>query len=171
MGAKGSCSCFGSAMGAESSKVLPESESLWPRFKRRIKQKSKNQSSKPAAFSNYAVQISPTCLISEKSKAVVRIVSISQDGEFVPVILSPVGKTISNERQPTKKKMQLGFDAAKSKVKLGFESRKFEVCTEEEDEVTMKKPNRRSWVRIANAFRSLKVWLLLLAHIRGYCYI
>jgi hypothetical protein len=89
-------------MGAEASKVVSKSESLWPRFKRCLKQKSKNQSSKPAAFSNYAVEISPTCFINGKSKALVRIVSISRDGEFVPVILSPVGKAISNERQPTK---------------------------------------------------------------------
>jgi hypothetical protein len=153
-------------MGTEASKVVSESESLWPRFKRRIKQKSKNQSSKPAVISNYAVEISPTCLISGESKALVRIVSNSRGGEFIPVILSPVGKAISNERQPTKKKSLLGFEATEIKVKLrnaeiSAKSREPEVSTEElppkqiseEDQVAVKKSDRTSWVRVAKAFQ------------------
>jgi len=145
-------------MDAEASKVISKSESVWPRFNRRLKQKSKNQSSEPAAFLNYAVEISPAYLISGESKELVRIVSISRDGEFVPVILSPVGKAISDEQQPTKKKKQLLFDAAKIKVKSrdaknSVQSPKSEVCIEEDDR---KKSDRRSWVRIAKAFRFLK---------------
>jgi len=145
-------------MDAEASKVISKSESVWPRFNRRLKQKSKNQSSEPAAFLNYAVEISPAYLISGESKELVRIVSISRDGEFVPVILSPVGKAISDEQQSTKKKKQLLFDAAKIKVKSrdaknSVQSPKSEVCIEEEDR---KKSDRRSWVRVAKAFRVLK---------------
>ena len=100
--------------------VLSESESFWPRLKGRMKRKNKKQSSKPSPSSNYAVEILPTQLINEKSAALVRIGSISRDGEFIPVILSPVRKAISNERQVTKKKKKvktLRFDAAEIKVK------------------------------------------------------
>lgn len=128
-GAKCSCGCFGSAMETEANSVaLSESESFWPRFKGRMKRKNKKQSSKPSPSSNYAVEISPTQLINGKSAALVRIGSISRDGEFIPVILSPVRKAISNERQVTKKKKKkttLGFDAAEIKVK----PRESEVCT------------------------------------------
>eukprot|EP00253_Pinus_taeda_P033700 PITA_33700 len=157
MGAKCSSSCFGSAMEAEFSKVGCKSESLLPSFNRRIKQKSEKHSSKPVAFSNYGVQISPTCLISGKSNALRSIVSISRDGELVPIILSPVGKAMSNERQPTKQKTQLRLDAAEIKAKsrdpkISVKSRKLEVCTEKQDSAALKKPDR-SWIRVAKFFR------------------
>ena len=79
-----------------------------------MKQKSKKQSSKPNSSSNYAVEISPAHLIDRKSAALVRIGSVFRDEEFIPVILVPVGRAISNERQVTKKKK--GFDAAELKV-------------------------------------------------------
>jgi hypothetical protein len=152
--------------------VLSESESFWPRFKGRMKRKNKKQSSKPSPSSNYSVEISPTQLINGKSAALVRIGSISRDGEFIPVILSPVRKAISNERQVTKKKKKvktLGFDAAEIKVKprdaeiqISVKSRESEVCiqefapnqiSEEQEEVAVRKFDRRSWVRVAKAFR------------------
>jgi hypothetical protein len=65
----------------------------------------------------------------------------SRDGEFIPVILSPVRKAISNEPQVTKKKKKvktLGFDAAEIKVKprdaeieISVKSRESEVCIQE----------------------------------------
>ena len=58
-GAKSSGSCFGSTMGTEASNVVSESESLWPRFKRRIKWKGKNQASMLSPFSKYVIEISP----------------------------------------------------------------------------------------------------------------
>jgi hypothetical protein len=134
-------SCFGSSMETkENSVVLSESESFWPRLKGRMKRKNKKQSSKPSPSSNYAVEISPK-LINEKSAALVRIGSISRDGEFIPVILSPVRKSISNEPQVTKKKKKvktLGFDVAEIKVKprdgeieISVKSRESEVCIQE----------------------------------------
>lgn len=167
MGAKCSCRCFGSAKGTETRKVVSESESLWPRFKRRIKQKRKMQSSKPAAFSNYSVQISPAYLISGGSKPLVRFVSNSGGREFIPVILSPVRKEMSNEQQPTKMKRKLGLEAAEVKVKsrnaeISVKPREPEVCTQElppkpisdeEDPVAVKISCRRSWVRILKAFQ------------------
>eukprot|EP00253_Pinus_taeda_P006830 PITA_06830 len=161
MGANCSSSCFGSAMEAEASKVASQSESLWPRFKRRIKQKSKNQSSKAGDFSNYGVDISPTCPNSAKSRPLVRIVSISPDGEFVPIILLPVGKSISRDRQATKKEKSLGFDAVEMKVKsrdpkILVNSRKLEVCTQQKDEASAKKSDNRSWFRITKAFKFAK---------------
>lgn len=149
--------------------MVSESESLWPRFKRRIKRKSKKQSSMPSPFSNYAVEISPNGVISGKSEGLVRIVSVSRDGELIPVILSPARKAISNDQQPAKKKKKppRGFDAAEIKVKshdaadISVKSRELEVRTEElvpkqiseEDEkVGVRMLNRRSWVRIGKAF-------------------
>lgn len=149
--------------------MVSESESLWPRFKRRIKRKSKKQSSMPSPFSNYAVEISPNGVISGKSEGLVRIVSVSRDGELIPVILSPARKAISNDQQPAKKKKKppRGFDAAEIKVKshdaadISVKSRELEVRTEElvpkqiseeEEKVGVRKLNRRSWVRIGKAF-------------------
>lgn len=152
------------------SAVLCESEPFWPRFKGRMKRKDGKQSQKPSPSSKYAVEISPARLINGESTALVRIGSISQDGEFIPVILSPVQKTLSNERQITKKKKKnkpVGLDAAEVKVeprdaKIAVKSLESEVCTqelapkkisEEEVEVAVRKFNRRSWVRVAKAFR------------------
>lgn len=145
--------------------VLSESQSFWPRFKGSMKRKNKKQSSKPSPSSNYAVEISPN--LDGKSAALVRIGSISRDGEFIPVILSPAGK--ANERQVTKKKKKkaLGFSAAEIKVKsrdaeISVKPDETEVCTQElgskqiseqKAEVAMRKLNRRSWVRIAKVFR------------------
>lgn len=145
--------------------ALSKSESFWPRFKTRIKPKRKKHSFKLNPCSRYAVEISPaTRLTSGKSESSGRIVSISGDGELVPVILSPVGKSISNERQLTKKEKSLGFDAVEMKVKsrdaqISVKSRQSEVCTaesvpkqiSEEEEVNLKQSERRSWVRIAKA--------------------
>lgn len=145
--------------------VLSKSESFWPRFKTRIKPKSKKHSFKLNPSSRYAVEISPaTRLTSWKSESSGRIVSISGDGEFVPVILSPVGRSISNERQPTEKEKSLGFEAVEMKVKsrdaqISVKSRQSEVCTAEsvpkqisdEEEVNLRQSERRSWVRIAKA--------------------
>ena len=159
-------------MGTEARKVVSESESLWPRFKRRIKRKTENRSSAPSTFSNYAVEISPNRVISGKSEGLVRIVSICRSGELIPVILSSARKAISNKEQPASKKKKtttpLGFDAAEVKVKshdaadVSVKSRESEVCTEElaakqiseaEEKVGVRKLNRRLWVRIAKAFR------------------
>lgn len=152
--------------------MMSESESLWPRFKRRIKRKTENRSSAPSTFSNYAVEISPNQVISGKSEGLVRIVSICRNGELIPVILSSARKAISNKQQPASKKKKTttppGFDAAEVKVKshdaanVSVKSRESEVCTEElaakqiseaEEKVGARKSNRRLWVRIAKAFR------------------
>jgi hypothetical protein len=156
-------------MGSEVSKEgMSESESFWPRFRRSIKRKGKKQFSKPSHFSNHAAEISPTRLNSGKSESSVRIVSISREGESIPVIRSPAGKAISNDQQPAVKKKPLGFDATEIKVKshdaadISVKSRESEVCSEElypkqiseeEEEVSARKLDRRSWVRIAKAFR------------------
>lgn len=152
------------------SAVLCESEPFWPRFKGRMKRKNSKQSQKTSPSSKYTVEISPARLINGESAALVRIGSISRDGEFIPVILSPVHKAISNERQITKKKKKkkpVGLDAAEVKVKprdakIALKSHESEACTqelapkkisEEEVEVAVRKFNRRSWVRVAKAFR------------------
>lgn len=149
--------------------MVSESESLWPRFKRRMKRKSKNRSSAPSPFSNYAVEISPNQVISGKSEGLVKIVSICREGELIPVILSSARKAISNKQQPaSKKKKPLGFDAAEIKVKshdaadVSAKSSESDVRTEElaakqipeaEEKVGVRKPNRRLWVRIGKAFQ------------------
>lgn len=142
--------------------VLSESEYFWPRFKSRIKRESKKRSFKRSPASNYAVEISPTGLISGKSESSVRIVSILRDGELIPVILSPVEKVISCERQPAIKEKPLRLDAVEIKVasrdvEISVRSRQSEVCSEEfppkQGEVAVRKSDRRSWVRIAKLFR------------------
>lgn len=143
-------------MGIKANSVmLSESESFWPRFKSRLRRKSKKRSSKPNPSSNYAVEISPARLVSGKSDSSVKIVSISRDGEFIPVILSSVEKVISDEKP-------LGLDAVEIKVqsrdaKTSVKSRQSEVSIEElapkQGEVAVKKSVRRSWVRIAKVFR------------------
>lgn len=149
-------------MGTDASNVVSESESLWPRFRRRIKRIGKNQASMPSPFSKYAVEISP------KSEGSVRIVSISRDGELIPVVLSPARKSISNDQQPSKKKKKPpGFDAASIKVKshdaadISMKSRESEVrsdelaskqISKEEEKVGGRKSNLRSWVRSRKAF-------------------
>lgn len=129
------------------------------------------QSSKPAAFSNYSVQISPAYLISGGSKALVRFASNSGGGEFIPVILSPVRKEMSNEQQPTKMKRKLGLEAAEIKVKsrnaeISVKPREPEACSQElppkgiskeEDPVAVKISCRRSWVRVVRAFQFSKL--------------
>lgn len=174
-GAKCSCSCFGSAMETKAnSAVLCEAEPFWPRFKGCMKRKNSKQSQKTSPSSKYTVEISPARLINGESAALVRIGSISRDGEFIPVILSPVHKAISNEqRQITKKKKKkkpVGLDAAEVKVKprdakIALKSHESEACTQElapkkisegEVEVAVRKFNRSSWVRVAKAFRFTK---------------
>jgi len=148
---------------------MSESESFWPRFRRSIKRKGKKQPSKPSHFSNNAAEISPARLNSGKSESSVRIVSISPEGELIPVIQSSDGKAISNDQQPAIKQKPPGFDATEIKVKsqdavdISLKSRKIsEVCSEElapkqiseeEEEFSPRKLDRRSWVRIAKAFR------------------
>lgn len=154
-------------MGTDASNVVSESESLWPRFKRRIKRKGKNQASMPSPVSKYAVEISP------KSEGSVSIVSISRDGELIPVVLSPARKSIYNDQKPSKKKKKPpGFDAADIKEKshdaadISMKSGESEVHSEElaskqiskkEEKVGGRKSNLRSWVRIRKAFLFLTV--------------
>lgn len=154
--------------------MVSESESLWPKFKRRIKWKGKNQASMPSPFSKYAVEIAPNRGIGGKSEGSVTIVSISHDGELIPVVLSPARKSISNDQQPSKKKKKKppNFDAAEIKAKsddaadISMKSRELEVRSEEqvpkkfskkEEKVGVRKANQRSWVRIRKAFMFPKV--------------
>lgn len=147
---------------------MSESESFWTRLRRSIKRKGKKQSSKPNHFSNHAAEISTARLNSGKSESSVRIVSISPEGELIPVIQSSDGKAISNDQQHAMKKKPLGFDATEIKVKsldaadISVKSSKSEVCSEElapkqiseeKEEVSARKLDRRSWVRIAKVFR------------------
>ncbi|KAH9323547.1 hypothetical protein KI387_018186, partial [Taxus chinensis] len=109
-GIKCSCNCFGSAMGTKQKKG---SDSFWPRFKRRIKHDRKGKT--------YSVEISPTA---GKSKALVRILSVSAKGDFIPVtIVSPIDN-------PTEI--------------ITVKSQK----SEEKEEVELSKPAHRSWVRV-----------------------
>ncbi|XP_057859913.2 uncharacterized protein LOC131068686 [Cryptomeria japonica] len=98
-------------------KGYESSESFWPHFKRRIKK----HDGKSKAYADYAVEISG------KPKALVRILSVSERGDVVPLtIVSPIeAEVVSVKSQESRNK---------------------------EEPVTA--PSRRSWVRVVvRAFR------------------